>query len=112
MGHVMQRGPPLPRPSSLLGTVMTSIPALRSIVLVVTFRSYPITTPGATARKFVPSSHCSRSAARRSSSAESSRILSTSRAAAIAYHRSGNLSVTQEPSPDGVNLQDRSAGSM
>ncbi len=34
MVQVMQRAPPRPRPSSLPGMVMTSMPCLRSIVLV------------------------------------------------------------------------------
>ena len=38
-GQLMQRGPPRPRPSSLPAMVMTSIPALRSLVLVSTLRS-------------------------------------------------------------------------
>ena len=49
----MQRGPPRPRPSSLPSIVITSMPARRNIVLVVTLRSYPTTVPGRTARKFV-----------------------------------------------------------
>jgi hypothetical protein len=39
MGQLMQWLPPRPRPSSLLGRVMTSTPALRSKVLVYTLRS-------------------------------------------------------------------------
>ena len=38
-GQLMQRGPPRPRPSSLPVIVMTSMPALRSLVLVSTLRS-------------------------------------------------------------------------
>ena len=38
-GQLMQRGPPRPRPSSLPEIVMTSMPALRSFVLVSTLRS-------------------------------------------------------------------------
>lgn len=38
-GQLIQRGPPRPRPSSLPGIVITSIPRLRRKVLVVTFRS-------------------------------------------------------------------------
>ena len=38
-GQLMQRGPPRPRPSSLPAMVMTSMPALRSFVLVSTLRS-------------------------------------------------------------------------
>ena len=50
IGQVMQRGPPRPRPSSLPTMVTTSMPCLRSMVLVATLRSYPTMTPGATAR--------------------------------------------------------------
>ncbi len=50
IGQVMQRGPPRPRPSSSPGMVTTSMPCLSSIVLVATLRSYPTTTPGASAR--------------------------------------------------------------
>ena len=39
IGQVMQRGPPRPRPSSLPTMVTTSMPYLRSIVLVATLRS-------------------------------------------------------------------------
>ncbi len=39
IGHVMQRGPPRPRPSSLPAMVTTSMPCLRSIVFVGTLRS-------------------------------------------------------------------------
>ena len=39
MGHVMQRGPPRPRPSSLPSMEITSMPCLRSMVLVATLRS-------------------------------------------------------------------------
>ena len=39
IGHVMQRGPPRPRPSSPPATVTTSMPCLRSIVFVATLRS-------------------------------------------------------------------------
>jgi len=38
-GHVMHRGPPRPRPSSLPSMVMTSMPARRSMVFVATLRS-------------------------------------------------------------------------
>jgi hypothetical protein len=39
IGQVMQRGPPRPRPSSLPAIVTTSMPCLRSMVLVGTLRS-------------------------------------------------------------------------
>ena len=39
IGQVMQRGPPRPRPSSLPAMVTTSMPCLRSMVLVATLRS-------------------------------------------------------------------------
>ena len=39
IGQVMQRGPPRPRPSSLPPMSMTSMPCLRSMVLVATLRS-------------------------------------------------------------------------
>ena len=56
----MQCPPPRPRPSSDPRTVITSIPAFRSNVFVCVFRSYPTTTPGASATTLLPSSHCSR----------------------------------------------------
>src|SRR4030095_12954524 len=62
IGQVMQCPPPRPRPSSDPRTVITSIPALRSNVLVCVFRSYPTTTAGASATTLLPSSHCSRAA--------------------------------------------------
>ena len=39
IGQVMQRGPPRPRPSSLPPMSTTSMPCLRSMVLVATLRS-------------------------------------------------------------------------
>src|SRR5699024_7873238 len=63
IGHVIQRGPPRPRPSSVPGTVITSIPFSRKCALIVTLRSYATTTPGAIAKTLSPSSHCSRAAA-------------------------------------------------
>ena len=39
MGQVMQRGPPRPRPNSSPAMVTTSMPCLRNMVLVATFRS-------------------------------------------------------------------------
>jgi hypothetical protein len=42
----MQRGPPLPRPSSLPGISITSMPCLRRWVVVVELRSKAMTTPG------------------------------------------------------------------
>ncbi len=58
----MQWPPPRPLPTSDPSRVMTSTPALRSSVLVNSFRSYPTTTPGSRATTLLPSSHCSRSA--------------------------------------------------
>jgi len=49
-GHVMQRAPPRPRPSSLPGMPMTSMPLSSSMPFVMRLRSYQTTTPGATAR--------------------------------------------------------------
>ena len=56
VGEVMQCEPPWPRPSSNPSIVITSMPDLRSAVLVPTLRCYPMTTPGPSATTLLPSS--------------------------------------------------------
>ena len=56
----MQWPPLRPRPNSDPSIVITSIPALRNLVFVYSFPEYARTTPGSTARRLFPSSHCSR----------------------------------------------------
>src|SRR5581483_9503846 len=106
MGQLMQRGPPRPRPSSLPAIVMTSIPPRRSFVFVSTLRSYATTTPGATARTLLPSSHCSRSASTWSPPVVMMRSSGTPRAAAISPNSSppGRMSM---PRSSGRRVQHR-----